>query len=370
MINYQKIVSQLLSQANITVNGSKPYDIQIHHPKTYERIIRDANLGLGESYMEGWWDCKSIDQMTDKIFRAQLQNKVMTFKNASAFLMAKLKNLQSKQRASQVCEAHYDLGNDLFQSMLDPRMVYTCGFWENANHLTEAQEAKLELICQKLQLEPGMNVLDIGCGWGSFMKYAAEKYQVNCVGYTLSKPQIELGQSMCEDYPITFILDDYRNIKGNYDRIVSIGMFEAVGYKNFKTFMKVAASALKDEGLFLLHTMGGNQSFYGSEPWYDKYIFPNGMIPSIKQLGKAFEKIFVVEDLHNFGPDYDPTLMAWHHNFIQAWPELSQNYSSTFKRMWEFYLLQVAGVFRSRNQQLWQILLSKPGTPQYYRRAK
>jgi cyclopropane-fatty-acyl-phospholipid synthase len=368
IVNYQAILTALLAKADIVVNGHRPWDIQIHHKETCERILRDANLGLGESYMDGWWDCQAIDQMTDKIFRAQLEREVVSIKNISAFVLAKLTNLQSKQRASQVCEQHYDLGNDLFQAMLDPRMVYTCGFWPKAQNLAEAQEAKLELICQKLQLQPGMTLLDIGCGWGSFMKYAAERYGVQSVGYSLSQPQVELGRQLCQNLPVEFVLEDYRKIRGKFDRIVSIGMFEAVGYKNFRKYMQIAEQSLKEEGLFLLHTMGGNRAFYASDPWYHRYIFPNGMIPSLGQLGQACDNLFVIEDLHNFGPDYDPTLMAWHANFQAAWPQLAQNYSPRFKRMWEFYLLQVAGTFRARNQQLWQLLLSKPGRAQTFRR--
>jgi cyclopropane-fatty-acyl-phospholipid synthase len=368
IVNYQEILSALLAKAGITLNGSNPWDIQIHHPDTCKRILRDSNLGLGESYMDGWWDCQAIDQMSDRMLRAQLEREVLSFKNVSAFVLAKLSNLQSQQRAAQVCEQHYDLGNDLFQKMLDPRMVYTCGFWPQAQTLAEAQTAKLELICQKLQLKPGMRLLDIGCGWGSLMKYAAEHYGVQAVGYTLSQPQVELGRQLCHHLPVEFILDDYRKIHGQFDRVVSVGMFEAVGYKNFRTFMQIAEQSLAHNGLFLLHTMGGNRSFYASDPWYHRYIFPNGMIPSLAQLGKACENRFVIEDVHNFGPDYDLTLMAWYTNFQAAWPELSLRYSPRFKRMWDFYLLQVAGAFRSRSQQLWQLLLSKPGTPQYFRR--
>ncbi len=363
-MKYEIVVKELFSKAGITVNGDQPYDIQIHDPRTYKRILAESNLGLGESYMDGWWDCQHIDQFTEKMFLADIINIKPSLNQIIAFLMAKVTNRQSVARASDVCENHYDLGNDLFIKMLDPRMVYTCGYWKNAKNLEEAQIAKMDLICQKLELKSGMKLLDIGCGWGSFMKYASKKYGVECTGYTLSKNQIELGEQLCQGLPITFIFEDYRKIVGQFDRIVSIGMFEAVGYKNFRTFMKVVAKALKKDGHILLHTMGANRSWYASEPWYDKYIFPNGLLPSLSQISKATEHILVVEDLQNIGPDYDKTLLAWNDNFQNSWSELEKNYSPRFKRMWEFYLLQVAGVFRARNQQLWQIILTHPGTKQ------
>lgn len=364
-MNFEKNITELLTKAGITVNGSQPYDLHVHDHRFYKRLYRDVNLGLGESYMEGWWDCERIDVFMERVWRARLDRAFLSWKNVLALIEAKVFNLQSLTRATHVNEAHYDLGNDLFKKMLDPRMVYTCAYWKNAPTLAQAQINKLELICQKLHLKPGLKVLDIGCGWGSFMKYAAENYGVECVGYTLSKNQLALGREMCQGWPITFVLDDYRHIQGQFDRVVSIGMFEAVGPKNFRTFMQVVCQALAPDGWALLHTMGSNTSFWASDPWYDKYIFPNGLVPSMAQLGKAVEGLLLIEDVHNLGPHYDQTLMAWHANFVAAWPELSQSYAPQFKRMWEFYLLQTAGTFRARIQQLWQIVLAKPGADQH-----
>jgi cyclopropane-fatty-acyl-phospholipid synthase len=243
--------------------------------------------------------------------------------------------------------------------MLDKRKAYTCGYWKNARNLDEAQEAKLDLVCRKLNLKPGQKILDIGCGWGCFAKFAAEKYGVSVTGVTVSKEQINLGRKLCAGLPVEMLLQDYRDIKGIFDHIVSIGMFEAVGYKNYRSFMKLVSDHLKDNGLFLLHTIGTNVSAKTTDKWIDKYIFPNGMMPSIQQIGAAIEKIFIMEDLHNFGTYYDKTLMAWFENFDNNWSKLKPKFDERFYRMWKYYLLMCAGSFRARANQLWQIVLSK-----------
>ena len=276
-------------------------------------------------------------------------------------LGARIFNLQSRKRAFQIGKKHYDIGNDLFIKMLDKRMTYSCGYWRNAGTLDEAQEYKLDLICLKLGLQPGMRILDIGCGWGSLAKFAAEKYQVNVVGITVSREQVELARTLCKDLPIEIRLQDYRDVHDRFDRIVSVGMIEHVGYKNYRTFMEVANGCLEKGGLFLLHTIGGNLSRTSVDPWINRYIFPNGMLPSFKQLGNAIEGLFVMEDWHSFGADYDKTLVAWYQNFEDSWDTLKSNYDERFRRMWRYYLLSCAGSFRARKNQLWQIVLSKEG---------
>jgi cyclopropane-fatty-acyl-phospholipid synthase len=245
--------------------------------------------------------------------------------------------------------------------MLDQRMVYSCGYWKDATTLDEAQEAKLDLICQKLNLRSGMHILDIGSGWGSFAKFAAEKYGVRVTGITVSSEQAEMATEMCKGLPVEFKLMDYRLLSGTFDHIVSIGMFEHVGYKNYPIYMQVVHRCLKDDGLFLLHTIGGNKSEVMIDPWLNKYIFKDAMLPSIQQIGCAIEGVFVMEDWHNFSADYDKTLMAWHDHFVSSWDEIKEDYDEKFYRMWKYYLLMCAGSFRSRKNQLWQIVLSKNG---------
>jgi len=362
---YKKIAEEILTLAGVQINGSNPWDIQVHKEEFYARAITGGELGVGEAYMDGWFDIERIDEFMYKIFRAQLDEKIRgKFSILLTLFTARLINLQSKQRAFIVGEKHYDLGNDLFQNMLDKRMNYSCAYWKDALTLDQAQENKLDLICRKLSLEPGMRVLDIGCGWGAFGKYAAEKYGASILGVTVSKEQVALGMELCKGLPVELRLQDYREVTGTFDAVISIGVMEHVGYKNYGEYMRVVDRCLKQDGIAFVHTIGGNQSYTTGEPWTDKYIFPNGLLPSMAQLSKAMEEKFVMEDWQNIGPNYDPTLMAWHANFEKAWPELKKNYDDRFYRMWRYYLLSSAGAFRARNQQLWQMVFTRTGTPQ------
>lgn len=360
---YKTLTQQLLSLAGIEINGSNPWDIQVHDERFYKRAVTEVELGLGESYMDNWWDVEKLDEMIFRIIRADLQNKVKrNLKIALQLAGFYLINMQARQRAFIIGERHYDLGNDLFQNMLDKRMNYSCAYWKDAKTLDVAQENKLELICKKLYLKPGMRVLDIGCGWGAFGKYAAEKYGVEVVGVTVSKEQVALGKELCKGLPVEFRLQDYRDVNEKFDRIVSVGMIEHVGYKNYREYFQLAERNLKDDGLFLLHTIGEVRSTIATDAWTHKYIFPNGMLPSIAQLAKTVENLFIIEDLHNFGADYDKTLMAWYDNFQNSWEKLKNKYTERFYRMWKYFLLSSAGAFRARNKnQLWQIVLSKKG---------
>lgn len=360
-----KIIHELFEIADVTVNGDRPWDIQVHDDRFFTRVLQDSSLGLGESYMDGWWDCDAIDILIDRVLRADLREKVQNnLRFAFRIIRAKLFNRQSLKKSQEVAERHYDLGNDLYRAMLDKRMNYTCAYWKEANNLDDAQEAKLELVCQKIGIHPGMKILELGCGWGSFAKYAAEKHGASVVGVNISKQQVKLGRELCHGLLVELRLQDYREVHGEFDAVISIGVMEHVGYKNYLTYMQVVDRCLKKDGIAFIHTIGRDKSLTTGEPWTDKYIFPNGMLPSIAQLGKAFEGLFVMEDWHNFGPYYDPTLMAWHKNFNQAWPELKEKYNDRFRRMWNYYLLSSAGGFRSRTQQLWQIILTRKGTPQ------
>lgn len=361
MANYKKRAAELLALADVEINGSRPWDITVHDERLYKRVFAEGSLGLGEAYMDGWWDSQKLDECFAHILRARLDERIAPFSLIIPWLSAKFFNLQSKARAFQVGQKHYDIGNDVFLAMLDKRMVYTCGYWKEAQSLEEAQVAKLDLVCSKIGLKAGDRVLDIGCGWGSFLKYAAEKYGIQGVGITVSEEQKALAEELCRELPIEIRLQDYRDLNEQFDHIVSLGMFEHVGYKNYRECMSVAARCLKEEGLFLLHTIGSNYSAVKLDRWIDRYIFPNGMLPSIKQIGGALENLFVMEDWHNFGPYYDKTLVAWHRNFLQSWPKLCKKYPERFRRMWEYYLLSCAGLFRARQAQLWQIVLSKKG---------
>ncbi len=360
----ETVIRGILEGSDIEINGSNPWDLQVHDARLYDRVVREADLGFGEAYMDGWWDCEAIDQLIHRIFLIDAPSKLKgNWRLMWHALQSRLFNLQSRARAFEVGEHHYDLGNDLYEAMLDKRLNYTCAYWANADNLDDAQEAKLDLVCRKIGLEPGMTVLELGCGWGSFAKYAAEKYGAQVLGVTVSKEQVALGMQRCEGLPVELRLQDYRDVSGTYDRVISIGVMEHVGYRNYRTYMEVTDRTLNDGGIAFFHTIGHNWSTTTANAWSNKYIFPNGMLPSIAQLSRAIEGLFVVEDWHNIGPHYDPTLMAWHANFEAAWPELKKRYDERFYRMWRYYLLSSAGGFRARAQQVWQVVMTRPGTP-------
>ncbi len=365
MISTKRIIDQMLLEAGVVVNGDRPWDIQVHDERFYSRLLADKNLALGEAYMNGWWTCERLDEFFHLVMKKNLEEKV---KGGLGYLLrllpARLFNLQSKRRAVMVAERHYNIGNDLFLSFLDPFNQYSCGYFDGTDDLQEAQLRKLDLICRKLNLGQGDHVLDIGSGWGGFARYAAERYGCRVTAVNVSTEQNRFTESLCRGLPVRVEPCDYRSISGRFDKIVSIGMFEHVGGKNYREFMQVAHRCLKDGGVFLLHTIGANESRTECDPWITKYIFPNGMLPGMAQICKAIEGLFVVEDWHSLGPHYDRTLMCWYRNFQEAWPRLKERYDEVFKRMWDYYLLSCAGAFRARVNQLWQIVMTKYGTEQ------
>ena len=358
---YRRRISSLLDTADIRVDGDRPWDFRVHDEAVFARIAAEGTLGLGEAYMDGWWDCERLDEMVCRALRVNLAEQVRPLRFLLFHLQARLWNLQRRARAFQIGQRHYDLGRDLFRAMLDRRMIYSCGYWRRTETLDEAQEHKLDLIARKLGLSPGMRVLDIGCGWGGALQYFAERYGVSGVGVTVSEDQCAMARERNAGLPVDIRIQDYRLLGEAFDRIYSIGMFEHVGYKNYATYMDVVRRCLKPDGLFLLHTIGTPTSLVHVDPWITRYIFPNGLLPSAKQITTAAEGRLNLEDWHNFPQDYDRTLMCWHANFERAWPELAPVYGERFYRMWRYYLLVSAGTFRSCKNQLWQIVFSRNG---------
>jgi len=360
-------LSAIVEASGLKFNGDRDFDPQVHHPDLAKRIFSEGMIAMGESYMDGWWDCEAMDEMVTRAMidrnHTRLWNKR---KMITQIVKARFFNFQKKSKAFEVGEQHYDIGNDLFEKMLDPTMCYSCGYWKDAQTLEEAQLAKMDLVCRKANLQKGMKVLDIGCGWGSLAKHAAENYGVEVVGITVSKEQKKLAEDRCAGLPIEFVLQDYRDLVGQYDRILSVGMFEHVGLKNYEDYFAKCFELLKPAGMVVLHTIGTNRSHKMSDPWIQKYIFPGGKIPSLAQISSSLEQHFVVEDVHNFGPDYDRTLMAWRANFIDSYESLDARYDERFYRMWMYYINVTAASFRSRYNQLFQLVLSKPYVPNRY----
>lgn len=358
----ERAIGALLERADVRIDGDRPWDIQVHDRRFFSEVLAGGSLALGESYMAGAWDCERLDELFARVLAARLDTAVGTSPRAKwSLLRARLFNLQRGRRAFVVGERHYDLGNDFFEAMLDGRMTYSCGYWRDAATVDEAQEAKLDLICRKLGLREGQSLLDIGCGWGSLAGFAAERCGVQVLGVTVSREQAEYAKRRYADLPVEIRVQDYRDVRGTFDHIASVGMFEHVGHRNHRTFMEVAARLLAPEGSFLLHTIGSRGARAGLDPWIERYVFPNSGIPSAHDITAAAEGLFILRDWHAFGHDYDPTLMAWHANCDRRWREAPQPPEECFRRMWRYYLLMSAGSFRADDNQVWQILFTKPG---------
>jgi cyclopropane-fatty-acyl-phospholipid synthase len=364
---FKDSIEDILSCAQITINGNNPWDIRVKNDAMFKKIVRTGSLGLGESYMDGWWECEKIDDLFHRMLPSNPEKIVRkNWKLILHSLHSKAFNLAKRSRAFQVGRKHYDLGNELYRNMLDKRMVYSCAYWKKADNLDSAQEAKLDLICRKLGLQPGDRILDIGCGWGSLVKYASEQYRVKAVGITISKEQAALARESCSGLPVEIRLQDYRDLNEKFDHIVSVGMFEHVGHKNYRTYMKTVHKCLSDDGLFLLHTIGAKKAKAEYDPWLHKYIFPNAYLPSMSQIIDSIKDLFTIEDWHCLDTNYDATLTSWFDNFNSNWHKLKNIYDDRFYRMWKYYLLSCAGIFRSRSLHVWQIVLSKKGFTKRY----
>ncbi|MEZ5412535.1 MAG: cyclopropane fatty acyl phospholipid synthase [Acidimicrobiales bacterium] len=353
------LVVELAARAGIVVNGPGPADIQVHDERFYERVVRDRELGIGESYQEGWWSAERPDELLARVLAADLRSHIKPSRQLLlAGLRANLLNHQTIRRAARNASAHYDLGNELYERMLDKRMIYSCAYWRDANDLDAAQEAKLDLICAKLGLEPGMRLLDIGCGWGGLAQFAAERYGARVTGISPAAQQVVVARRRCADLDVDIQQCDFRQVTGRYDRIVSVGMLEHVGPKNYGDFFDANDRLLAPDGLALHHTIGANINRVNTDPWFDRYIFPGGVVPSLEQLARATRGRWAIEDVHNFGPDYDRTLMAWYANIEAAWDEVP-GYDDRFRRTWRYYLASSAAAFRVRELQLWQIVFTR-----------
>lgn len=366
----QEFLRDVLYRSGISIGGNSAGDIRVNDERLFDRVMAEGSLGLGESYMDGWWDADRLDVFFTKILRSRADELVRTRHQVLLYLKSKLVNMQTRSKSRRVAEKHYNLGNAFYEDMLGPDMHYTCAYWENAQTLEEAQNAKCELVCRKLMLEPGESILELGCGWGGFAEYAARNYGCRVTAYNIAQEQVKFARQRCKDLDVEIVLGDYRNAVGRYDKIVSIGMLEHVGPKNYRTAMQIAERCLKDNGLFVMHSIGRDTSDVTTDPWFEKYIFPGGCMPSIQQISQAIEGLFVVEHFHNFGQDYDPTLMAWYGNFRSNWHKYEQEFGERFFRMWSYYLLCCAGAFRARRDQLWQWVFSKRGISGGYKALK
>ena len=369
-VGERELLEEWLAAADIVVNGSRPWDLVVHDQRLWARMLAHGSLGIGESYVDGWWDAERVDELLTRAMSASIDTRIPSLHEAWLALKSRLLNLQSPRRAFAVGERHYDVGDDLYARMLDPRMIYSCAYWRAASDLAAAQTAKLDLVCRKLGLKPGMRVLDIGCGWGGAGEYAARHYGVEVVGVTVSRNQAAAARERCRELPVEILFDDYRQLSGRYDQIWSLGMFEHVGARNHRSYLAKVRQLLAPDGLFLLHTIGNRVTQKANDPWVERYIFPNSLIPSRAQIDLAAEGLWVVEDWHEFGLDYDRTLLAWSDNFERGWQQIAARYGERFHRMWHYWLMVSAASFRVRRTHLWQIVLSPQGLPGGYQAVR
>jgi cyclopropane-fatty-acyl-phospholipid synthase len=373
IVSARRRTTELLRQAGIDVDGQRPWDFRVHDPRVFDRILAEGSLGAGEAFMDGWWDAEQLDQLFDRLLRARLDQHIRSPALLGQIILSRIGNRQSRRRSRRVAEQHYDLSNRLYQAMLGPTMQYTCAYYgpDGGEHtLDEAQRAKLALVAGKLHLAPGMRVLELGGGFGELARYLAAEHGCEVVSYNISSRQVEYARKLCQGLPVEIRQQDYReagNLSSHFDRVVSVGLMEHVGPGNYRGFFELVRDRLKAGGLALIHTIGGNTSRTRADAWIDKYIFPGGVIPSVAQLSQASEGQLVLEDWHNFGPDYDRTLMAWAENFYASWPTLkeSENLDERFYRMWRYYLESCAGAFRSRGLNLWQMVFSLGDVDRY-----
>jgi cyclopropane-fatty-acyl-phospholipid synthase len=363
-------IERLLEGSGVALDGTEPWDIRVVDPRMFARTLAQGSLGFGDAYVDGWWNTDDLPGCLERLILHGADRRSGRKLRRVLAARHRLWNVQNGAGGWAVGRRHYDLGDDLFSAMLGARLVYSCAYWAEARDLDAAQLAKLDLVCRKLQLAPGMRVLDIGCGWGEALKFAAERYGVRGVGVTVSTEQAETARRLCGDLPIEIRLADYRSLDEPFDRIFSIGMFEHVGFRNHATYFDVARRCLDSQGLFLLHTIGTQTGLRTPDPWMERYIFPNSAIPRLDDLVAAAAPRFVIADLHNFGLDYVRTLEAWRQNFDAAWPRLEPRYGAEFHRLWHYYLGASIASFRAGRNHLWQFVLAPPGRRAIYRSVR
>jgi cyclopropane-fatty-acyl-phospholipid synthase len=365
---FKPLLESLLEGSSVRIDGGRPWDIRVHRDRLYRRALR-GSLGIGESYVDGDWDCDALDELFRRVLSGNAQGKAL-IRAARAFkaLQSRFTNLQTKRRSRAVAEEHYDIDHRMYALFLGPWNQYTCCFFDGTRDLERAEVLKLELLCDKLELKPGDRLLDIGCGWGGFAKYAAATRGCEVTGISLSEEQIRYAVEYTRGLPVAIRKLDYRDLPGSglppFDKVSIVGMLEHVGYKNYATIMGVVHQMLKPDGLFLLHTIGNCEKTTVVDPWIEKYIFRNSMAPAMSQLSDAAEGRFVIEDWENYGHYYVPTLQAWYDRFNANWDRIralptAKPFDERFRRMWNYYLMSSKAAFDVEQLHLWQLVMTR-----------
>ena len=356
---WYRIVEEMLAEAGVAINGPRAWDIRVHNPALFKRILQEGSLGFGESYMDGWWECERLDMLFTRILQAGVDERLpKSLSDIARVAYARLFNRQSRALAGgQRALRHRQRPVPGDARSLHAILLRLLERGADARASAAGQAAD---DLRKTAAEAGHDAAGYRLRLGRVGAVCGAKLRRLGARRDHFRRAAEAGAGTLRGLDVEILLQDYRDLDRQFDRIVSVGMFEHVGPKNYETYFSVAARNLKPDGLFLLHTIGSNQTDLNVDAWIDKYIF-NGCLPSVRHIAEASEGRFVMEDWHNFGADYDRTLMAWLENFKRAWPQLAGGYSERFERMFTYYLNACAGAFRSRNIQLWQVLFSPAG---------
>ena len=345
--------------------GSLPpkFKVIVHEPVSYKKLLQSTSLALGEAYMDGDIEIEGdLEEVLDEIFKCQGEFKT----NYHALKKLLYTSTSKKNQKEEVC-SHYNIGNDFYSLWLDPTLSYSCAYFENGTEtLEEAQHKKVDHILKKLNLREGMSLLDIGCGWGFLLIEAAKKYKVHGVGITLSEEQQRAFQERIKKEGLEAYLKvelmDYRELRTSgfkFDRVVSVGMIEHVGRDNYDLFFKSVDAVLKEQGVFLLHFISGYGEYPG-DAWIKKYIFPGGVIPSLREIiSLSADYKYYVLDVESLRRHYVRTLLCWHEGFEKHLPEIEKMFDERFIRMWRMYLCSCAASFNNGVIDLHQILFTK-----------
>lgn len=351
-------------EESMIVGRDRPeFTVTLNEDLDKKELLTSTSLALGEAYMKEELEVDRDLYEVLNLFLGQMGK----FKTDKSALKKLILTSKAKKNQEKEVRSHYDIGNEFYRLWLDETMSYSCGYFKNAEDtLYDAQVNKADHILEKLQLQEGMTLLDIGCGWGFLLMRAAKKYGIKGTGITLSKEQY---QKFSEDIEREGLKDclqvelmDYRDLKhsgAQFDRVVSVGMLEHVGRGNYELFMENVEAVLKPEGLFLLHYISAQKEHEG-DPWIKKYIFPGGTIPSLREIIDILpEYEFHVLDIESLRRHYNRTLLCWRENFLKHRAEIARMQGEEFTRMWELYLASCAATFNNGIIDLHQILVSK-----------
>lgn len=348
--------------------------ITIKTKKAFEDIMNQLSLGFGENYINGQIE---VEGNLQEVLRLESLPHLKKVKPPLSVIkeiaLHRLMTLNSIKQSKKNIEAHYDLGNDFYKLFLDESLTYSCGYfkdWSN-DTLEQAQQNKYELITRKIDLKSGDRVVDIGCGWGGFLIYAAKKADIKGIGCTISKNQYEYAKDKIKELKlnnkIEVVYEDYRNIKGKFNKFVSIGAYEHIGKNYAFMFFNKLKEILEDGAFGLLHTIGHNKPMQ-TDPFTTKYIFPGGYLPSLEELVRKIGYVdFYTIDVENLRPHYAKTIDNWIDRFVKNKNRVLEMFDEKFVRMWWLYLNGAAEAFKYGDGQLYQILFTKGQTniPKY-----